>query len=324
MLTEILHINTTTSPQIQQVQRLIKVLPKRLLRQRVSLTGLSIRSSGLCDLHRPMNSDVLGSILSLVQREVTQCFQPFDRHPELVGPTETYMLGKLRAVRGMWTRPGVGSPTAAGAWAYQINECAACMLGRVALQKESVLLLRVALQSRTRTGRTHRPRKLMIFVDECMNRFSHGDAEEIFSISSNLAYRMKATRRACSQTHRDRAKRGPVRSTDGRRERAQLPAISGLIDGQGGYHGENRDGSAKQNPPSARELYLSANTDIEWAVPSEVRTSGGYEAPYACEGTWGNNPFLFMGEEGERDNVVDEESGDSEDECDSPYEGKFI
>ncbi|KAJ5994214.1 hypothetical protein N7451_009938 [Penicillium sp. IBT 35674x] len=233
-LTEVLHVYNTTNSQVQEVQRLIKALPKRLHIQRVSLSGLNIKSSGLCDLHRPMNADVLRDILNLVQREVTRCFHPFDRHPQLVRPTETYILSKLRALKGMWTKPVLGSPVVPGAWPYEINGCAACILARIAVKKEIVLLLRVALQSRTRTGRTHRPRRLMMFVDECMNRFSHEDAEEIFSISSILAYCMKDTRKACSKAHGKHANRKGPRSGDYKRE--DLPAILGAIDGQDDDH----------------------------------------------------------------------------------------
>lgn len=206
LLTEILHVYNTTDSE-QQVRRLIKALPKRLHRQRVSLSGLNIKSSGLCDLHRLMNANVLRDILNLVQREVTQCFHPFDRHPELVGPTETYILGNLRALKGIWTRPMPGSAVEPGAWPYEISGCTACILAQIAGQKELILLLRAALQSRTRTGRTHRPRRLMMFVDECTNRFSHEDAEEMFLISSNLAHRLKDTRKACSKARGEHANR---------------------------------------------------------------------------------------------------------------------
>lgn len=268
LLTEILHVCNTTKFQVQHVQRLIKALPKRLHRQRVSFSSLNLKSSGLCDFHRPMNADVLRDILNLVQREVTQCFHPFDRHPQLVRPTEMYILSKLRALKGMWTKPVLGSSVPPGAWPYEINGCAACILARIAVKKEIVLLLRVALQSRTRTGKNHRPRSLMMFVDECMNRFSHEDAEEIFSISSNLAYRMKDARKACSKARGKHANRRGFRSEDCERE--DVPAISGAVDDQD----SGRVGIAEQIglPPQEATL-LSTSTNINWAVPSVPRSS---------------------------------------------------
>ncbi|KAJ5646330.1 hypothetical protein N7490_002702 [Penicillium lividum] len=267
MLIEVLHVCTTTPSQREQVQQLIKDLPKRLHRQRISLSSLSIKPSRLCDLHRPMNADVLRDILSLVQREVTQCLQPFDRHPEVVRATETYILNRLRALGGMWTKPVPGSPVASGAWAYQINGCAGCMLTRVATQARSLLLLRVALQSRTRTGRNHRPRRLMMFVDECINRFGHEDAETILAISSNLAYRMKATRKTCSRAHgkhsnRKRSDQAKERSTEDSSEPLQTILC---YDGSHGVSGETEP--SQQTP-------FSANIDAEWIVRPGPRSSG--------------------------------------------------
>ncbi|KAJ5671427.1 hypothetical protein N7507_000554 [Penicillium longicatenatum] len=338
LLTEILHSNNTTVSQIQQVQTLIRALPKRLHRQQVSLSGLKIKPSELCDLHRLMNADVLRDILNLVQREVTRCFQPFDRHPQHVMPTETYILNKLRALKGMWTKPVLGSSVAAGAWPYQINGCAACMLGQIAVQKEIVLLLRVVLQSRTRTGRTHRPRRLMMFVDECMNRFYHEDTEEIFLISSNLAYRMKATRKACSKA-RGQASRKGLRPKDGGLE--NVPETSAAIDGQDGAHVGDRVKGSQQNVPT-QGTRVSMNTEAEWTAPSVPGSSGSiyasfpayyqnieqsddthlhlmrYEISKAC-----NEPFYnpWLGEEVDRrDQVDEEESKGSEDERESSHE----
>ncbi|KAJ5547749.1 hypothetical protein N7513_004983 [Penicillium frequentans] len=298
LLTEILHEYNTTNSKVQQVQRLIKALPKRLHRQRVSFSGLNMKSSGLCDLHRPMNADVLRDILSLVQREVTRCFHPFDRHPQLVRPTETYILSKLRALKGMWTKPVLGSPVAPGAWPYEINGCAACILTRIAVKKDIVLLLRVALQSRTRTGKNHRPRRLMIFVDECMNRFSHEDAEEIFSISSNLAYRMKDARKACSKARGKHANRRGFRSGDCERgDRVGVSAQIGL--------------------PPQEATHLSTSTDNKWAVPSVPRISGSIYPNCPVQ----PRDMKQLDDTGEE---AGEESGGFEDECDSSFEHELV
>lgn len=319
MLTEILHIYNNTDSQ-QKVQGLIKALPKQLHRQRVSLSGLNIKSSGLCDLHRPMNADVLRDILNLVQREVTRCFHPFDRHPYLVRPIETYILSKLRALKGLWTKPVPGSPVAPGAWPYEINGCAACILARIAVNKEIVLLLRVALQSRTRTGKNHRPRRLMMFVDECMNRFSREDAEEIFSISSNLAYRMKDTRKACSKA------RGHHAIREGRRlvncDREDVTVMSATIHGQDGDHDGDRVAIPEQNRLSPQGTYLSTINDIEWAVPSMLRSPGSMysSSPVHHRGI----EDLESTKEEADDDLANEESQGSEDECDSLFEDTFV
>ncbi|KAJ5784652.1 uncharacterized protein N7503_009864 [Penicillium pulvis] len=263
-----------------------------------------------------MNADVLRDILSLVQREVTQCFHPFDRHPQLVRPTETYILSKLRALKGMWTKPVLGSPVAPGAWPYEINGCAACILARIVVKKEVVLLLRVALQSRTRTGRTHRPRRLMIFVDECMNRFSHEDAEEIFSISSNLAYRMKDARKACSKARAKQANRRGFRSEGCERE--DMPAMLGAIEGQDDDHDGDRVAISEQiGLPPQKATHLSTNTDMKWAVPSVPRSSVSTCPIYAVQHQ-DMKQLDYTVEE------ADEESGSSEDECDSLFDHELV
>ncbi|KAJ6095385.1 hypothetical protein N7486_006131 [Penicillium sp. IBT 16267x] len=348
LLTEIVHIHITTASQRQQVQRLIKALPKRLQRQRISLSSLNIKSSGLCDLHRPMNADVLRDILTLVQREVTRCFQPFDRHPQHVRPTETYILSRLRALKGMWTKPVSGnSPVAPGAWPYEINGCPACMLARIAVQKEIVLLLRAALQSRTRTVKNHRPRRLMMFVDECVNRFSYEDAEEMFSISSNLAYRMKATRKACSKGRGNHADRNGLRLRDSRRQ--NVLATSAAIDGQDGDHDGESVEISEQNVLPARASRLSIDIDIVSATQPVPRSPGTiypsstlhhrdmeqldntplhvvrYETTERFDEFCGNVPFSFLGEGNDGEgNLADEESGGSENDCDSSFEDSLF
>lgn len=219
MLTEILHLDNTASLTTEhepQIQRLLQALPKRLRRQRpLSLGWIKPSTAGLCDLHKTLNGEVLSDILTLIQREVTTHFRQFDAYPHLVQPVEADILANLRALKGMWTKPTVDNPVAPGALPYQINGCPACILARIASNGETIRNLRVVLQSRTRTRKIHRAPTLMVFVDECIRRFGGDDADELFGTASNLAYQMKATRKACvrawyhdpSREHSDRSKR---------------------------------------------------------------------------------------------------------------------
>lgn len=200
MLTEILHLDNTASlisEHEPQIQLLLKGLPKHLRRHRPLSLGWIKPSSGLCDLHKCLNGDVVTDALSLVQREVTTHFRQFDAYPQLVQPIEEDILASLRALKGLWTKPTVDSPVALGALPYQINECAACILARIASNAEIIHNLRVVLQSRTRTRKSHRAPTLMGFVDECIRQVGGDDADELFGTASNLAYQMKATRKAC-------------------------------------------------------------------------------------------------------------------------------
>lgn len=198
MLTQILHPDNTGSSfhQVPLIEQLIQSLPKSLRRQR-PLSLRRIRSSGLCEVHKRLNADLMKDILSLVQSEVTTKFRPLDLYPELVPPVEGDILARLRALQGMWTKPSMNDPVAPKALPYQINGCPACMLARIAADSEIIRDLRVVLQSRTRTRKNHRAPALMVFVDECIRQFGDDEADELFGTASNLAFQMKVIRKAC-------------------------------------------------------------------------------------------------------------------------------
>ncbi|KAJ5205047.1 uncharacterized protein N7498_005926 [Penicillium cinerascens] len=198
MLTQILHLDNTGSSfhQVPLIEQLIQSLPKCLRRQpRLSLGR--IRSSGLCEVHKRLNADLMTDSLSLVQSEVTTRFRQLDVYPELVPPVERDILARLRALQGMWTKPSMNNPVAPNALPYQINGCPACILARIAADSEIIRDLRVVLQSRTRTRKNHRAPTLMVFVDECIRQFGDDEADKLFGTASNLAFQMKITRKAC-------------------------------------------------------------------------------------------------------------------------------
>ncbi|KAJ5167523.1 uncharacterized protein N7482_006304 [Penicillium canariense] len=253
MIAEILHLDNTRdlgSSLQTQVQQLIQNLPKRLRKQPVSLRWKKT-PGGLCDLHRPLNADLIHDLLRLVQHEVTTHFRQLDAYPNLIQPAEALVLAHLRSLKGLWTKPSADSSlapsahssVAPGAWAYQINGCAACILARIASDKEIICNLRVVLQSRTRTRKKHRPRRLSLFIDECINQFTPDEAEVLHSTASQLAYRMKNVRKACVKTwmsdpnqkhtghsqrrhRRHRGKQQDISAQTHRIEKHQMPSIT--------------------------------------------------------------------------------------------------
>ncbi|KAJ5378456.1 hypothetical protein N7509_011575 [Penicillium cosmopolitanum] len=203
MLTQILHLDNTDLMKIAfrpQIERLIQNLPKRLRRPRPLSLSFKQLPSTFCDLHLPLNADLISHIFLFVQIEVTQHFILFEKFPELCHPVEEEILIRLRALRGMWIKPGqeprIFIPNG---WSYQIDGCRACMLARVASDMEAVRNLRVVILSRTRTRRKHRARTLMGFVNECINQFTGDQMQEIYTASSELAFGMKAARKACTR-----------------------------------------------------------------------------------------------------------------------------
>jgi hypothetical protein len=201
MLTTVLHLDNTAcggSSLEYQIQEMIQGLPRDLKKKTGSHGG---ESSSLCDLHWSLNYYLVDDILRLVKREVTSHFRQLDAYPDLIEPLEADILHRLRALKGLWTKPNPDGPVAPNAWPYQINGCAACILARIASDKDALRNLRVVIQSRTRTRKNHRPRELNIFVDHCIDRFDPVDAEELHTIASQLAFGMKRVRKACVKAY---------------------------------------------------------------------------------------------------------------------------
>ncbi|KAJ5882931.1 uncharacterized protein N7473_009817 [Penicillium subrubescens] len=182
-----------------QIQEMTQGLPRDLKKKKTGSHGGE--SSSLCDLHWSLNYYLVDDILRLVKREVTSHFRQLDAYPDLIEPVEADILHRLRALKGLWTKPNPDGPVAPNAWPYQINGCAACILARIASDKDALRNLRVVIQSRTRTRKNHRPRELNIFVDHCIDRFDPVDAEELHTIASQLAFGMKRARKACVKAY---------------------------------------------------------------------------------------------------------------------------
>ncbi|KAJ5100068.1 hypothetical protein N7532_007069 [Penicillium argentinense] len=232
LLTQILHLDNTGVMQIDHkplIARLIENLPKRLRRARPRSFGLKKPAREICEVHSQLNGELIEHIFIFVQREVTVHLRLFEDNPDLCHPVEDYIVTRLRGMRAMWTKPSPEIPTIPFAWPYQINECPACMLARVASDIAAVHYLRVMVLSRTRTRRNHRPRTLMPFIDECINQLGGNITEEIYNTSSQLAFGMKAARKACVKSelrkrgfdsHRQSKRRRRHRSNSEARTRA--------------------------------------------------------------------------------------------------------
>ncbi|OQE14716.1 hypothetical protein PENSTE_c033G08828 [Penicillium steckii] len=243
-LTQILHLDNTGMMQteyIPRIENLIQNLPKRLRRSRPLSLGFKTVPADLCELHSRLNADIISNIFYFIQVEVTEHFRLFDQWPELCHPVEAEVLRRLRTLKGMWTKPGsIPEPIYKG-WPYQINGCRACMLARIASDMDALRNLRVVILSRTRTRKNHRPRTLMGFVDECINQFQEEEKEQMFNVSSQLAFGMKAARKACTRaelqsrglahrrSHRDPKGKAPMKQINEHKSlqdsNASLPTV---------------------------------------------------------------------------------------------------
>ena len=277
MLTEVLHLGVAKvndSRHEAQVQQLIQALPKRLRRQRQSFLRRNPDAVELCSLHRPLNISVIGDILNLVRREVTRNFRQLDAYPELIPPIEADILVRLRALKGMWTKPEKNMTVAPHAWECQTDSCAACILARIAVDKDTIRNLRVVLQSRTRTRQRHRPRSLMPFVDECINRFCVEDAEELFGTASNLAYGVKAVRKACVKAWvHDQNQKHSGHSNHRTREGIAAPSSS--------HHHQQRSKSSNSSHMSGLAMRSAKKTPTNSEIAQRSAASSQYSTHFS-------------------------------------------
>jgi hypothetical protein len=192
-LTEILHIDNTRAKHMDEVvKRMIHELPKNMRRDRWSRTN-----KDLCDTHQGLNADLMADVFNLVQKEVGHHLRKFDAYPDLLKPLDILIVQKLQAIQGMWTKPDPKDPVSE-AWHYETSCCQACMVARVASDKNALRNLRIALLSRTQTRLNHAPRRLMKFVDSCIDLFPN-HVDELYGTSSQFAFILKDTRKACSK-----------------------------------------------------------------------------------------------------------------------------
>ncbi|CAI7654875.1 unnamed protein product [Penicillium palitans] len=175
------------------VKRMIHELPKNMRRERWSRTN-----KDLCDAHRGLNAYLMDDVFTLIHREVGHHLRKFDAYPDLLKPLDILILQKLQAIQGMWEEPDPKDQTISEAWHYDPSGCQGCMVARVASDKHALRNLRIALLSRTQTRLNHAPRRLMKFVDTCIDLFPD-DVDELYGTSSQFAFILKDTRKACSK-----------------------------------------------------------------------------------------------------------------------------
>lgn len=193
-LTQILHIDITMARHADEVvKRMIHELPKNMRRDRWSRTN-----KDLCDAHQGLDAYLMDDVFTLIQREVGHHLRKFDAYPDLLKPLDILILQKLQAIQGMWEKPDPKDPVGSEAWHYETSNCQACMVARVASDKHALRNLRIVLLSRTQTRLNHVPRRLMKFVDTCIDLFPD-DVDELYGTSSQFAFILKDTRKACSK-----------------------------------------------------------------------------------------------------------------------------
>lgn len=151
----------------------------------------------LCKTHNLKDNDPLNEVLCLTKREVSSNLRHLDAFPDKVETRQAEILAYLRALKGMWTTPEFGIPVAPGAWPYEISGCAACILTRIAVDKDALCYLRVVILSRTRSRGKTRPRRLIEFTNECMEVYGSEEVSLMMKTTDADSIQMKVARKAC-------------------------------------------------------------------------------------------------------------------------------
>ncbi|RJE17706.1 hypothetical protein PHISCL_09958, partial [Aspergillus sclerotialis] len=203
-LTSVLHIYLTTCGKetVKKLTEQISKLPQRLRRSLAyKFVPNSIAPAApICSLHKGINPYVIGHIFELVVNEVTVHFKCMDKFPQLIPPEQTQIMVNLKAIQGMWIEPSPNRPRQAGYWQFQVNRCHACMLSRIAVDRNILCDLRMTILSRTRTKRKHQAPRLLAFVNECI---AHHEAYviDLCYYSGQRAYALKAARKAAVKAY---------------------------------------------------------------------------------------------------------------------------
>lgn len=203
-VTAVLHIDLATDADraARKVAGQISRLPQRLRRSLAfRLVPNSIAPAiPICEVHKGINPYVIGDILGLVVNEVTEHFKHMDKFPNLIPPEQTQVMANLKAIQGMWIYRSRYDTLPEGAWHLQENGCSACMLSRVAVDRNTLCDLRITILSRIRTKRRQRTPRLLSFVDECIAHHE-GWVIDLCYYSGQRAYAFKEARKAAVKAY---------------------------------------------------------------------------------------------------------------------------
>ncbi|PLB44573.1 hypothetical protein P170DRAFT_480327 [Aspergillus steynii IBT 23096] len=179
----------------------IRIVPNSLLQPAI-----------LCPPHNGLNPYLIGHILRLVKREVTEHLSKLERYTGEMDSECRELLTELQGIRGLWCsdRRYRGYMERMNA-CYQHNGCETCILAQIIDTPIWLQNLRTTLLSRTRTRakhrRPHRPPQLLPFIERCID--THESLyTELFYRSGQMAYAFKAVRKLAVKEYRGKPRYG--------------------------------------------------------------------------------------------------------------------
>lgn len=156
----------------QAVTRLVQDLPSHLRRpipKQTKVVNFIARhcdippASQLCKAHTRLNSQIIQMILAALEIEVGKRLNTLASDMQRLSEAHRDLVTDLRALHALWLPPRnyranfLREPESK--WAFQPDECGACILARIGEDAKTLLLLRTALLARQQR---HRPEPRLI------------------------------------------------------------------------------------------------------------------------------------------------------------------
>ncbi|PCH01410.1 Hypothetical protein PENO1_043330 [Penicillium occitanis (nom. inval.)] len=158
----------------------IKRLPEHL---RYSKTDLVLHKTGYkgnarynymdrpsCSVHKRIDSIAVSKVFESLRTELTDAVQEMGKHIDVFGPDECMTVHHVAVIPEMWAKSwpdGISNER----WRYQVDQCEACMLSRIATDPSALRELRTLFlaHGRQKLQELNQPQPqpiILTFVDE--------------------------------------------------------------------------------------------------------------------------------------------------------------
>ncbi|KAI9793744.1 MAG: hypothetical protein M1833_000690 [Piccolia ochrophora] len=163
-------------------------------------------ASPLCAVHKPLNAQLLQSILATLRIEVSTRLNNLAAAWPDLSPEHQCFVQSLRALNAMWTSEAdlrhSFSVKPSDTWCEQRDRCAGCMLARVGAKRAVCVDLLVALHSRVKQGGKRPAPRLIRWVRGWLN-WNGGVGEGLDRDVQARARNLKRARRRAREVARE-------------------------------------------------------------------------------------------------------------------------
>ncbi|KAF2120150.1 hypothetical protein BDV96DRAFT_674381 [Lophiotrema nucula] len=298
------------------IRRAIRDLPSHLRESRLHAMGNSenngvVKQGKLCNDHKGMSSEPVYDIWAWVKEELDHKIGPF-LHPILVKvgltPVQEKKVRQLEPVLQLYHKefdtaamtPEGREPIVSGnweadtfinRWAYQKNECPACILARIGSDEKVLFALyagMVGYLSESKLGKKNKPKSSRLrWIKYLLGQHEHG--EKLASEAWDLGEEMRRTYRSYKEHRRytgqfdfyGRRNRTSVDSRPKSEPRAGLSTPLGTS-----YTSQRGDENTFTDPrpqaaeplqaPTAAEPYTPPSNPYQWSSPPPAAPSSLY------------------------------------------------